>query len=336
MKTTHTESQDSARKPRFAVSSHLPRILPVFALLVLSSHAVFAQSGSRTWTGAVDNDFYNGGNWSASGNYPNGNATFVGTTTNNTIERTSSTYNYLYGLYFNNTQDTESAFTIGLTPNSGTQINWGGPEIRTTAMTSGTLTDTINSNIALVGGNATQYAKKFNINTDHHLTINGNISGGDTVNYSFTKNGDGTLTLAGNNTYNVVTTVNAGTLTVANSSALGGSGAGTTVASGATLRLENGVNIASEALTLSGTLFGATNPSSVEYGGAITLGGDAAISAGGANTMTISGTIDGGGNQLTLTNNSPTITVSGVSCQQRTKNEESRTAIRLQADGNII
>jgi len=283
-------------------TTYITRVLPMFALLMLSSHAVFAQSGSTQWTGSTSTDFYDGTNW-ANGKYPNGNTTFVDSAltgaANTTVDRSSGTARYIFGLYFNNTLGTDNSYTI----NGLTRFDIGGSVIRTAEVTSGSLTDVINADIADTGT-----ADVWDIRTNHHLDMNGVYSGGNTT----TKVGDGILTFAGANTYTGATFVNAGTLTVANSSALGGSGAGTTVASGATLRLENGVNIASEALTLSGSLFGATNPSSVEYGGAITLGGDASISAGGSNAMTISGTIDGGGNQLTLTNAAPTITVSGV------------------------
>jgi autotransporter-associated beta strand protein len=66
------------------------------------------------------------------------------------------------------------------------------------------------------------------------------------------KNGSGTVTLAGNNTYNGKTTINTGTLIAANNNALGSTAVGTSVASGATLGLQGGVTINGEALTLNG------------------------------------------------------------------------------------
>ena len=297
-------------------TTHLSRIVPALALLALSALPASAQNGSRTWTGAVDNDFYNAGNWTGAAptpptvGFPNGNATFLGTTTNNAIARTSDTYNYLYGLYFNNTQDTESAFTIGTAPNSGTTINWGGPVISTAAMTSGTLTDTINSSISIIGGNATQYAKVFNVNTDHHLTINGNIGGGNTTNYTFTKNGDGTLTLAGNNTYNVVTTINDGILKIDSATALGSTTAGTTVNSGGALDL-NGIALNETSIALSGTgTDGAGGSGALMNSGAginladktITLNGNTEIGGGGGGSISLlGGTSTGTGNGHDLT-----------------------------------
>ena len=109
-----------------------------------------------------------------------------------------------------------------------------------------------------------------------------------------------------------MTTVSAGILGVQNSSALGSATGGTVVDSGATLRLDNGANIASEALTLSGTLDGRTNGGDVEYGGAITLAANAEFSAGGSGTFTVSGTVDGAGNQLTLNHGSPALDITGL------------------------
>ena len=68
-----------------------------------------------------------------------------------------------------------------------------------------------------------------------------------------TKDGTGTVTLAGNNSYTAPTTVNAGTLVAAHPNALGTTAAGTTVNSGATLGFSNNVTLSGEALSLNGT-----------------------------------------------------------------------------------
>ena len=128
---------------------------------------------------------------------------------------------------------------------------------------------------------------------------------------SLEKDNSSTLTLSGANTTRGNTTVSAGILEVQNSSALGTAAGGTVVESGATLRLNNGANIASEALTLSGTLDGRTNGGDVEYGGAITLAANAEFFAGGSGTFTVSGNVDGAGNQLTLNHATPTISITG-------------------------
>lgn len=261
----------------------LLRLLP---LLAMTAQPLLAQDGSRTWTGAVDSDFYNVGNWTESGgtsNFPNGIATFSGNS-NTSITRTSNTYNYLYGLLFTNSQSSDNAFTIGATPGSGTQINWGGPTITTTALTgAGSLTDTINSNIALIGSVVHgQTAKVFNLGANHNLHIAGVISGGNTADYSFTKQGTGTLTLSGINTYDIVTTVSAGTLEITHKDALGSTTAGTVVQDGATVRLSFASNgdATGDAFTVSGAGYGGAGALDVvdsDINGAITLDGDATI-----------------------------------------------------------
>lgn len=118
-----------------------------------------------------------------------------------------------------------------------------------------------------------------------------------TVQNSVSKNGTGTLTLAGNNTYAGFTAVNQGTLIAASNNALGATASGTTVASGATLALQNNVNIPAEALSLSGT--GAGGAGALEsisgnnsYAGAITVVADSTINSATANnTLTISGNV---------------------------------------------
>jgi fibronectin-binding autotransporter adhesin len=81
---------------------------------------------------------------------------------------------------------------------------------------------------------------------DADLVINAIISNG-----ALTKAGAGTLELAGANTYAGLTKVNAGYLVAENATALGAAAAGTVVADGGALRMQN-ININGEALQLSG------------------------------------------------------------------------------------
>lgn len=110
-----------------------------------------------------------------------------------------------------------------------------------------------------------------------------------------TKQGAGTLSLAGANTYTGTTTINAGTLVASNDSALGTTARGTTVASGATLEIAAGVAIGAEALNLSGAGVGGNGAMVVASGsgsfaGAFTLGANASL--GGDGNLTLIGTVN--------------------------------------------
>ena len=88
-----------------------------------------------------------------------------------------------------------------------------------------------------------------NMNVTDTLTVSGVITGTGTT---LTKTGVGSVILAGPNTYTGLTQVQAGTLSAANATALGDTGTGTTVASGATLNVSN-ITLAAEAITLAST-----------------------------------------------------------------------------------
>lgn len=193
----------------------LPSLSACVVGLTLSAGTAVAQSGSQTWTGAVDSDFYDGGNWSGGVTYPNGNCTFAGTVANSTITRTSDTYTYVFGLYFNNTLGTESSFTF---PAGGTQFNWGGPASATSTVTSGSLVDEIGVNVALVGA-GTQQLKVLTIGANHDLHISGDVTSGGAT-YTFTKAGAGNLILSGSNSFTAPITINGGALQLGD----GGSG----------------------------------------------------------------------------------------------------------------
>ena len=137
---------------------------------------------------------------------------------------------------------------------------------------------------------------------------NGIIASSGTT--SLTKEGGGTLTLGGNNTYTGLTTVNNGTLTITHASALGavGTGNGTTVTSGDGLILSGNISVGSELLTINGVgpvvssvdtgaLRSAAN-STTSWNGAITLGSNARINADSGGTLTLSGGVAAGNNVL--------------------------------------
>ncbi|WP_038169967.1 autotransporter-associated beta strand repeat-containing protein [Verrucomicrobium sp. BvORR106] len=128
---------------------------------------------------------------------------------------------------------------------------------------------------------------------------------------SIQKDGTGTLTLNGANTYAGITNVSVGTLVAGHNLALGTTEGGTFVSSAAILRLSNGVTIASEALTISGTgsnnngnlqtVAGTTeNVTRATWAGDITINNDnARLGTAEYGQLTVSGTIKSGlGNNL--------------------------------------
>ncbi|OYV03156.1 MAG: hypothetical protein CFE26_21460, partial [Verrucomicrobiales bacterium VVV1] len=116
---------------------------------------------------------------------------------------------------------------------------------------------------------------------------------------TLTKSGVGALTLSGANTYTGVSNVNAGTIIVGNVNALGTTAAGTTVASGARITfnaLATNSTVA-EAFTISGTGTTANNGAlnmggglkTVNLTGAITLSGNALVTADGDAALNFTG-----------------------------------------------
>jgi len=143
-------------------------------------------------------------------------------------------------------------------------------------------------------------------------TITGNIG--------ITKAGPGILTFSGSNSYTGETVVSAGILTLGNNSALGTVAGGVTVSSGAQLQLNSGRTIAGEWATISGTggnSKGAINCSagSATWAGNVTIAADQTRIGAETGPITISGTIDSGGNIYKLvprSNPGGTVTLSGV------------------------
>ena len=150
--------------------------------------------------------------------------------------------------------------------------------------------------------------------------IGGTTSSASTVvNLQIIKSGTGTWTLSGANTYALQTTISGGILNIRNNSALGAvvssetvpsaANAGTVVASGATLQLQNNISVGAEALTLSGTGAAGQNGALVNvsgtnsYAGALTLGtANVTISSdSGSLALTSTTAIVGGTRALTLT-----------------------------------
>ena len=156
--------------------------------------------------------------------------------------------------------------------------------------------------VTLVGAGGTIDTQTFTVASAYGLSGNGPL----------TKQGNGTLTLTGTNTYSGLTTVSGGTLTIQNAAALGTNAAGTVVANGAALRMEGGITVAGEALTMSGQ--GISNTGALVSGtgnntwtGAITLDSNSRIQTvlgsslalhGGITAVDFNLLMGGGGNTL--------------------------------------
>ncbi|MFZ4587616.1 MAG: beta strand repeat-containing protein, partial [Terrimicrobiaceae bacterium] len=123
-------------------------------------------------------------------------------------------------------------------------------------------------------------------------TFAGIVSGGGAL----TKNGSSTLTLTGSNAYDGVTTINAGTLTIGNNSALGSTVGGTTIASGASLNLQGNITVGAEALTHNGGTSGFLR----NVSGNNTWNGDITVGAGNSRIESAAGLLTIGGN-ITMT-----------------------------------
>ena len=161
-------------------------------------------------------------------------------------------------------------------------------------------------------------------NTAAVMTFNGALTGTKPIvvgTNSF--DGDGTdigntrAVFAASNNYTGTTTVANGALTLANSYALGDTSAGTTVNSGATLYLSNGVSVANEALTISGTGISSGGAlrsvsGSNAYTGLITAN-SALTSFGAASGATlVVGAVNSGGQEFWIVGDGTTIVSGGA------------------------
>ena len=130
-------------------------------------------------------------------------------------------------------------------------------------------------------------------------TVSASLGGTGAV----TKTTSGTVTLSRSNSYTGATLANAGLLSVSANGALGTVGSGTTVASGAALRLDNVSYSAAEPLTINGTGIsngGALiNSGTSTFWGHVTAATHSTINAGGGN-LTFTGGLTKDGTTLTF------------------------------------
>ena len=160
-------------------------------------------------------------------------------------------------------------------------------------------------------------------NNNNTTTFAGTLTNSVGANFSLVKQGTGTMTLTGANSYDGTTTVSAGTLVAANNTALGTTTGNTTVAGNATLGLQGGITIGAEQLNL--TAITSPNIASLAnlsgnntYGGNISMTGPTAndqvkFDAAGTSTLTITGVISEATNAKVFTKTgSGTIVLNGA------------------------
>ncbi len=179
---------------------------------------------------------------------------------------------------------------------SGTGTNTLGGDVTFTAAGSGWAQ--ISGNLSLSNRTCTfavADGEAFNDMVVDATIVGGGASG------ALSKSGTGRLVLSGNNSYDGLTTVNGGFLTISNAAALGASGGsvavnGTTVNAGFTLELLGGITVGAEALSLNSTglgTYGALRNVSGNnsWGGPISLVTTAVRINSDKDTLTISGAV---------------------------------------------
>ncbi len=300
----------------------LARIFLLFLAAFSLCHPALATD--RFWTGAISGDTGVSGNWANGFPGPADNVVFNQVFVNQPIAYSSGT---ISGIWMTNGVGQNVTFSNGaavvMTLSGGVINGIAGLGILVDNTSAFSLTITLpirlsaaqtwrnSSGNVLTIGTVDTSTMALTLDGTGNTSIGGAIIGSG----SLIKNGAGTLTLSGANTFTGAVTVNAGAVSAQSANALGGTTTGTTVNNGGALQLQGGITFAAEALTLNGTGTATTGAlrnisGNNTYTGAITLGAASTIGSD-ANTLTLSGSFANGGFATTFTGAGSTA-VSGV------------------------
>lgn len=319
----------------FRTNSFLTATLAAPVATLLLSTAPSALATTYTWVGGA-NVWNNALSWDANGVPPNS-----GTTNDVVINNTTLVGNMLasgssYTLRSLTFGSGNSANTVFAVANSRSSTAAGriltfnagaGNNATLTVDAAATGTKTFDRATSTTAADLGKIVLTSSLDVVHNGSGLLNMGNGDQVtNFGvriegaggINKSGTGTLVLPGANTYGGSTAINNGVVNIRNSSALGGTTNGTSVASGAALQVQGGISVGAETLSLNGT--GVTSTGALRnisgansWAGAVTLAGASSV-ASDAGTITLSGGVDNGGYLFTVQGVGDTsVTTTGIS-----------------------
>jgi fibronectin-binding autotransporter adhesin len=217
--------------------------LPLLASCLLALLAAPGlHAANVTWSSAGTSTPGGDGNWTGGSTWWDGSSAVSWTASDNATFSAAGNTTVNSAVTVGRITFTSSTANISILGGAGDITLNSGITATNTANTAAR-TFTISESVAL-GANQTWTVNNGGATGTANLAVSGIISGS---NLGITQAGNGTLTLSGNNTYNGTTTVNAGTLALANSAANNKTIVGNITVSGGTLNFANNDQIADTA-----------------------------------------------------------------------------------------